>query len=255
MRREQIARELVKLARELDAALFPDFGIVDGIMKRIKPELSKIRKLVLNEDAKGLRKLNFDVSGSITDIADNSMPTEMRDDLEDRGFSWSVRTIKMRATKFRLAAYDPGRRQLTIDFNTEFFKYVDIERHKTKLLQDISKTDVSVRHEVTHLLRDAATGNIDRYIEKLQKDESVREHYNNRGHQELEFEIDATINGLDQLRKRFGPERFDKLTPRRIEELMVATFPKDIKTLSKWVNRLMREDMLTTGMKKQWRLK
>ena len=122
-------------------------------------------------------------------------------------------------------------------------------------MRDIARIPHSIKHEVTHLLRDAQTGHISRFMEKMKKDPIVHERYQSQGHDELEFEIDAQIASLESLRKSIGDQRYDKLTPERIHEIMPGIhMPIGGTFLSIWVKRLMREGLLTTGMREAWNL-
>jgi hypothetical protein len=238
------------------AKLLPDYGMTKAIMEKLRLPLDRMTRLIEIEDAKRLSRISTSVGGKVSDLADSTIPPEFKEYLDKEKYRWDVKFGTFMGDFLKLAQYNPHNKIILIYFNTalplSIGKY--FWRKKDKALRDLEKTDVTVRHELTHLLRDAQTGHLKREVDKRKVDRQLQEKYLSRGHQEMEFEIDAIINGMDELRRRIGDERFDELTPKDLERMMVVKFPRDTKTLSKWVKRLMREGMLTTGMRKEWRL-
>ena len=238
------------------AKLLPDYGTTKGLMKKAGPVIDRMNRLIAADDLMRLRKLKTILRGSVSDLADSSIPPEFSQYLDDEGYSWEVEFGPFNGRFLRKATYTPSKNKIEIVYNTALPSALGShwDEYKAKVQRDMDKSDVTFRHELTHLLRDADTGHIKEYTKRMKEDPRVYEKYRSRGHQEMEFEIDAIVNGIDQLRKRIGPEKFDKLKPSDLERMLLVQWPKDTKTLSKWVKRLMREDMLTTGMRKEWRL-
>lgn len=250
------------VARIFLAKLLDDYGGTKALMRILDKPLNTYRKLAVKGEFEELADLFYRKSGNISELLDNSTPEGFKEFLDSRRYKWEVKFFNSQGASgvswFRRAAYMTRDRIIAIQFNTglplTLSNYGAWKKERTRLLRDLSKTDVTIRHELTHLLRDAQTGHISEYTKQRARRPEVNESYAQRGHQEHEIEIDAIINGFDQLKKRFGEKRWNKLTPSRLEELQMVRWPRDTKTLSKWVNRLIREDLLTDGMRREWNL-
>lgn len=244
------------------AAILPDYGISDSIWTQISWMVEKMSRLAGADRLVELAKLNWKTGGPIWREADDSIPEDLLEILRDGEYKWQAKFLNDVHLYAYQAAYSPQERTITLRFNTslpmvlqrglsrDFWK-----EQKTQYMRDLFKVPTSIRHETMHLMRDAQTGHLKRYVERMKSDKSIFESYHSGGHGELEFEIDAKIASLELLRRRLGEDRYDKLTPARIEEMLPGfTFPEGGPQLAKWVKRLMREGLLTSGMRRTWNL-
>jgi len=255
----------VKSQIQKESEILPDYGISEGIWSHISGTMENVVRLAGANRLEELSRLKWKTGGPIWREADETIPPEFLKILQDGDYGWYVEFEGNHGLVCYRAGYQPTENRMSIRFNPSlplilsqrsyFGKGSVWVEQKSQYMHDLGRMRHSIRHEVTHLLRDAQTGHIKKYVDKMKREDSVYEHYKSRGHEELEFEIDAKIAALASLRNQLGAERFDKLTPGRIGEILPGyRFPSGGPFLAKWVKRLMREGLLTTGMKEAWNL-
>jgi len=247
------------------AAILEDYGISESIWNVIRWMVEKMIVLAGADRLEELVELEWKTGGPVWRETDKTIPSELLEILRDGDYQWYVEFRKSETTSVCYSAgYQPNKNRMVIKFNT-FLPLImshDILRgnnswkmQKPQYMRDLARVRHSIRHEVIHLLRDAQTGHIRRYFQRMQNEDIVHEYYMRHGHEELEFEIDAKIAALDSLRRQLGADRFDKLTVGRIYQILPSfRFPREGPALARWIKRLMREGLLTSGMKEAWNL-
>jgi hypothetical protein len=223
------------------------------LLQVVKPTLQKIRVLAAKDKADEIAKVKSRLAGNVSDLIRN--PPEFL-----TGYEYEfIFENRNRADKWAEPMYMPSQKLISVRFNTELpsllKRMYQWDDFKVQFLRDTARIDSSLRHEVTHMIRDAQTHHIERYLDRRQKDRKVYEEYQQSGHQTLEFEIDAIVNSMDQLKKRLGPARYDKLTPERMSQMLPGfNWPTKPEILQKWIKRLQREGLLTSGMQRAWKV-
>ena len=127
-------------------------------------------------------------------------------------------------------------------------------KYKKDVLSDLRRYESTISHEVTHAVRDAMTGNVSRHVERAQKDRTVAEGYRDRGHLDLEFEVDATMSAIATLKRRMR-RKWDLMTFKDVEKHLRGTKlpePGD-SAFKKWVGRMNREGLLSRAMREEFR--
>jgi len=249
------------------AAILEDYGLSNSIWLIIAPTVKKIQNLAGADKCVDINNIEEKFGGSILDLFHNEMPPELTQLLDEGDYQWEVEFAQNYGVFAFRAAYRPLSNLLYLKFNTALPLEMSMstihnssgnawKAQKTYYMRSISRMPLSIRHEINHLLRDAQTGHLKEWAKKA-NDPVVQQYYDSHGYQELEFEIDAEIAALNSLRQQLGEKRFDKLTPQRIQEFIPGfeDIQQNTAALARWVKRLMREGLLTRGMKEAWNLK
>jgi hypothetical protein len=241
------------------AGLVELYGIPDSIYAKIEPVLVEMAKLIVGDKIEELidRFEGFEMGGDIVSEATRPIPPELSKKLSEGGYSWRLTAEKRAKEKiyhtFFYPHYDPptktavflcdiaearAMRNSAFVSDSEEWRYWDVA---TGMLM---RYDKIVVHEIAHLMRFA--------VSEIPGSGPRRDawQYRERGHHEDPLEIDAIIHELAWLRDRLGQEAYDKLPLDQIK----TKFPEDVPTLARWVKRLMREDLLTSEMRRKWNL-
>ena len=247
-------------SRNRAGALLEDFGVTDGLFNLIEPTLVKITKFAKRDEVGKIGSMDKSSRGTLLDVATKKVPDEMRDVLD--GVDFKIEFKNVDGSKFwGNARYRPKQNLLLITYNTGLPLWLEAndiwQENKDRFIRDVKRTDLTLRHEVTHAVRDAQTGHLKRLMDLYEENPEMLRHYNQRGHIEEEFEIDAIVNSLDRLRDKVGYEKYMGMGLRDIDR----AFARDDMPMlpsrrdpffKKWVDRLSREDLLTDKMKREW---
>jgi len=236
-------------SESITAKLLDDYGISDALSRKLKPIMADILRSYKKGDYEGpLKYKGRRLAGRLVDIADRDMPEDLRHAISE--FEYEVKFGLLTQNIWSDNNYHVGENKVILIYNLALVpvlvQYGEFDRYRSKIFRDIRRYPVSIRHEVTHALRDAMTGHIRRYVERRDKSKAVTERYLDRGHVELEFEIDATVNSLAVLKRRF-PKRWERMDFGDMEKYMpgVRLPRKGDPVWREWIKRLHREGLLT----------
>ena len=244
-----------RIAERLVAKLLEDYGITKNLYKKIKKHIDDIYEALKADDIDKLRALETklggkEVKGFLAELS-SRLPEDVAKALI--GMKYRVRFVDMARGYWHDAGYIPGKNEISIKYNVYLPAVVAGTGERDKLLKDIARTRMTMRHEVTHAIRDAMTGHIKEFIDRARKDKGVWRVYEEKGHQEIEFEIDAVVNQIDEL--------FKGMSKREREAIgfgdLVKIFPglrlpaRGSSAFRVWVKRLHREGLLTGAMRNE----
>jgi len=269
---QRLAKELLKLASgvvatEREAKLLDDYGITDGIIAKVEPTFNQIKRLFKAGKYDEIAKINKTFKGILLWVADeNKLTPEVEAAL--RSFKYVIEFgPSVMPTHWSHVSYDPRTKTIWLQYTTNLLQSLkkrgELEgykgvMHEKHMQNDLNRFDLSVQHEVTHAVRDSITHHLETHIKRYDKDEKVRERYKgDRSHIELEFEIDAEINALARLKRRWGQRKWDLIADHKtLERVAPGTqFPKPGDPMfRKWVKRLIREDLLSNAMRETWHI-
>jgi len=242
------------------AALLDDFGLTDALLRLVQPRMQVLLAAVKSDDLRTVEKLvGKRFSGRATSLVQGGL--KKHPELKD--YRYQIIFGGLPADAYWIdGAYNPYDKTLHVYLNVgkASSKYgnpmyrLDWEyRGKRECITELESLDVLIRHEATHMIRDSQTGHLRRNLDNETLSQSSI--YMQTGHTEDNDEIDAIVNELDQLKKRLGSAAYDKLTPSMIERLVPGReWPKKPEVIHRWVKRLIREGLLTTGMRQELRL-
>jgi len=244
-----------KTASSHMAKLMDDYGISNTLAKKIKPIISDIVKMYKNDDVEGALKYDSKTfKGTLLSVA-KRVPDDMEDALS--GYRYEIRfkdgrplgrtiaeAMYIPSQKLVRVVYDVG---LAVELGMAMFK-----SYKSRIIRDFERYELSLKHETTHAVRDAVTGHIRKYTKTL-KEMEVREQYRDRGHLDLEFEVDATINSFAVLKRKVGARKWELMTFLDLEERIPGLrIPvKGDPAWRVWVKRMHREGLLSKAMKEK----
>lgn len=253
-----------KIAMRVEAALLEDYGMANGLARLIKADMEAIIRATKKGDVDTVRAYAGRLhTGYLTKLATRRIPDELREKYAKVtykiGFesSWNDywgETAYRPDGSLIIAVYNVGIAERILMMSNPAERKANLE----KLIRDMSRYELTMRHEVTHALRDAQTGSIGEYVDRMMRDNQVAEFYNHHGHQQLDFEVDAVINAMAKLKKKKW-KIWNTLTMADIEKIMVGMrFPDkytEADTWKMWVRRLTREGLLTDAMRAEWGVK
>jgi len=242
------------------AKLLKDYGISDSIYALVKSRFDKMLELIsepLEDEGKLSRELGLLEKGFKGTLLEHGkrVPRKLEGLLKNFKYEFAIK--RGGSMKFvDDAAYYAQDKTLKFKYNPQIIMMIigfggsDRKRNLALLKRDIAKVLMTIRHEVTHAIRDANTGHIERYVSKMQADPRVREFYDERGHKELEFEVDAQINAIALLFKKKRGKKRNEISFDDIHRDYVGfRFPeKGTPAYKALIRRLARERMLTPAM-------
>jgi len=242
------------------AKLINDYGISDALAKIVKPMMADIVRSYSKGDYEGpLKYKGKEWRGFLRELATKKMPDEVWDALEFH--TYRIKFVSSSRDYLHDASYTPNEKNVRLLYNVglipELIKHDEFRGNKAKIITDLRRYASTIKHEVTHAVRDAMTGHITEFIQKMKKDKKVREQYSQgRGHLELEFEIDAIVNSIDVLRRRMG-KKWEFMTFKDVRKKMpgVRLPSRRDPMFKKWVKRLHREGLLTEAMRHEFGIK
>ena len=237
-----------KIAENVVAHLLPDYGISDALMAIVKPHIKAIKAMVEKGDVVGLEKYEFKKEGILGDFLNADMISENQ-------FLWNMGYVisfgRYYIRKWSDAGYNAVQHVIILRYDMDIPIQVanSHPEWKDQFVRDLYRAEMTIRHEVTHAVRDSQTHHIEKFVDKMKSDQKVVKEYNERGHKDLEFEIDAVVNSLEVLKRKMG-KGYDKLDEDGLEnKLSGLKFPRiGDPARHKWIQRLMREDLLPEKM-------
>ena len=261
MNSTQMASELILVAKDVLGALLEDYGISDALSEKIWNELGlkKLSDCFSNADwykADEIGEKNPKIAGLLVDLA-KDIPDDKRKVYGE--LRYEVEIVSVNEARYANNFYEPAKKRILISYNAGLPMVlkdnggISAKLH-SQLKRDIARFDVSVRHEVTHALRDAETGHISKFTQKMSGNPQLNEFYN-REHDNIEFERDAIVNGLSKLKRRMN-DKWDELTLADLRQLLpgLKLFPAmPMEYRKKWIDRLIREGLMGKKMLKEFR--
>jgi hypothetical protein len=254
-------------SRVCTAKLLDDYGLVAALMRILKPDLAKLKRLAQRDKLFEISDYSFRSEGYFFDLDDTleARAPELsgfRYSLCSQG-GWGASAAPARSD-WVSAAYHTSSKTFTVLINcrqarrfiteqptvSNNWKYVYSWNvaEKAQFLMELDQVELTLRHELTHLIRDAHTMHLTRFVDTATPKQIKR--YNETGHDTWAIEIDAQVNEMDQLRRRLGPKKYNSLT---LDTLYAAvpTFhwtrkPNIVRKY--WRKRLIREGLWTPGM-------
>ena len=262
MNRTVIASELLRVAQDVLGALLNDYDMADALAHKVWSELG-LKNVVIAFDkhdwnaAWAIGRTRPHIEGTLVDLAKN-IPDDRREMYKELRYDASI-VSDSSMNHWSLNRYGPASKVITLWFNAQLpLNIMDNGSIKPEYLArlhyDVRRYDVSIRHEVTHALRDAETHHLERFTKKSDKDRSLYEFYMSH-HDEYEFERDAIINGLDFLRRRMKDE-WDELGLADLRKLLPSfklSAQMPIMERKKWIDRLVREDLMGKRMLREFK--
>jgi len=186
------AREMLiaqRLSSNVFAALLKDYGITDKIEDMLRPYITQIQaaveKAAAEDDGEGKhhRKLEglisrFDgltLKAHLADMASNRIPDNLRLVLKKEDFKITVHLKDdSRALYWSNAMYDPLGNEIILNFNLALARHIANDpRELNRFRKDTDRFGETVKHEVTHALRDAETRVIRKFVKKKMTDPKV----------------------------------------------------------------------------------
>jgi hypothetical protein len=251
-------------SRIVESALLKDYGISEALSDKVWNQLGL--KKIANAFYKGdwltamtIGKSSPQITGDLIDLAKN-IPREKQEIYKDLRYDASI-VSDTNKNYWSLNKYNPTSKVIVLWFNaalpanliSDGSGYIKPE-YLERLHNDVRRYDISIRHEVTHALRDAETHHLETFVKRGDKDRSLYEFYMGH-HDEFEFERDAIINGLDALKRRMRDD-WDTLSVADLRRLLPsfklsASMP--IIERKKWIDRLIREDLMGKRMLKEFK--
>jgi len=243
------------------AKLLDTYGAEDTLYNLIKEPMSELLEAVIKWDKEEIELLIDKYRGLMTEgkLADlsNIYPEDLKKILEEGNFTYKIKFLAINQRNWSFVSYYPAKKEVILEWNLYLPLLID-EDDKNRLVLDIKRVPESIKHELVHAFRDAKTKHIHKYIEKTRQPkakEKQLEYYEERGHIELEFEIDAIINSISHLYERLKKEgiNIQNLKFEDIEKYLGGfEFPeKDDPYFKVWIKRLHREGLLTDAMKSE----
>jgi hypothetical protein len=253
--RENISGMSDRVASNHVSGLLNDYGISRKIAAEVllKFDFRGLLRAIKKRDMDFLEKYSKKqdvISGHLADYAPAQALKEhpslqdigLRITLDNKGdpYYWSD------------ASYTPSENFVSIVFFAGTPKMVVrySPSQSDRLSVDISRFHATIRHEVTHALRDNKTRHIGKFTERMMKDKSVAESYMQLPN-EFEFEIDAVIHALAVLRRKMGKKKWDALS---IDGLLLSHPSFAVKKMltgnkgKAYLRRLIREGLLGKTM-------
>jgi len=256
--RHEISKELCRIA-----ALLNDYGISDALVSMVEPVVRRLRKHLQKGELDAARDVYKRWDGKLADLADGSIPADLREVLESYTYDMGVGPFVFEKSKSRVervyyARYDPFKNKVLVFWNTDYplqAKAAGVWGKKKRIvLKRLANFDLSVQHEVSHAVRDAETQRIKTYMERMDEEGeggSVAEFYwGPRGHVEVDFEVDAIINAIARLKRRMG-RKWDRMTWDDLvaEQHVLGRLKRGSKPWKAWIKRLHREGLLGKRMR------
>jgi len=238
-----------KIAADIMSHLLDDYGVTNALTKLVKPHITTVKKLFDAGDTGALGSYYYNKEGKLGDLPGIKKSPENKFIMD---IGYKILFAEGNGNCWSLVGYNPLSKYILLQYDilaavnclTTCPQYNDIFK------RDIARFDVSIRHEVTHAIRDAHTHHIKKFMERSKTDKKLVQEYNEHGHQDFEFEIDAIINSFDRLRKKIGVVRYNKLDEAGFENLLPGLrFPRVGNPARKvWMRRLEREGLLPDKM-------
>jgi BMFP domain-containing protein YqiC len=244
---ERIALDILAVANELTAKLLDDHGIANRIMAMIHPILQKFKYLVTKEEFEKASQVSYSYLGKLADFANGKIETNV-----------GLRiTMRNEGTNIWLdPEYDTFENEIRLTFNTgipmQLIGQKVWEKYRMQFYRDMDRAIVSIRHEVTHALRNEVTHHMEKKYRKLNEwNKNDRAEYRENEHIVTEYERDATINGIAALKEKIGIERWNDMTLEQLNLLALGTNVTRALSGPKgrdWLRRMIREDLVGDKM-------
>jgi hypothetical protein len=257
------------VVKHKQAALLDDGGITDVLYKKIKPDVDwlvrKVKKHTKTSDLEIIDEIGqkfrdekiFEglISEVIKDCEIDCEDAEyiigfVRDPIRE-DFYRAVRGMYVTRNNFGAKI-----KKIVVTININLIEKVLEENNPItldRLITLLEQVKEIIKHEVTHLVRDVETGRITEFSDRMRKQKKTKEFYYTRGHQDVDFEIDAAINAMDMLFKRLRKRgiKVDRIGWYDLPEWIPGFIPaeKGTEAYKKWIKRLSRERLLTKAMR------
>lgn len=124
-----------------------------------------------------------------------------------------------------------------------------------RLIRDLEHTPDVIEHEVSHLIRDAQTGRLSKFVRRASAEtpegKKLAVAYGT-SHTDFPFEIDATISAMASLKKRFGEAKWNRISFNAVELALGKAKGKHFTPGQRKImlKRLNREGLLGKNMRK-----